>query len=149
MKTLAFLYLRGLHANHIHVDGRRLATRCLCLYGLLESRPSEELVKQLRLSFIIGPSSLSTMAAKALVDLATWHGPNELDRSIGIGPDWSSDDKTGFNLVKMSNLKKDINIGKINLLFSGLDKEDSFLNTESEDQENVLSFRGLCQVPRA
>ncbi|KAH7655972.1 Condensin complex subunit 3 protein [Dioscorea alata] len=127
-------------AKHIHVDVQRVATRCLCLYGLLESRPSEELVKQLRLSFIIGPSSVSIMAAKALVDLATWHGPNELDKSISIGPEQSSDVKTGFNLVNLSNLKEDVNIGLLDLLFSGLDKDDSFLNTESEDQENVRSI---------
>lgn len=149
LKILAFLcllacinsaYLHGLQAKHIHVDVQRVATRCLCLYGLLESRPSEELVKQLRLSFIIGPSSVSIMAAKALVDLATWHGPNELDKSISIGPEQSSDVKTGFNLVNVSNLKEDANIGLIDLLFSGLDKDDSFLNTESEDQENVRSI---------
>ncbi|KAJ0987235.1 hypothetical protein J5N97_005591 [Dioscorea zingiberensis] len=127
-------------AKQIHVDVQRVATRCLCLYGLLESRPSEELVKQLRLSFIMGPSLVSVMAAKALVDLATWHGPNEVDRSIGIGPEESTEDKNGFNLVNMSNLEEDVNIRLIDLLFSGLNKDDWFPNTEAEEQENVQSI---------
>jgi condensin complex subunit 3 len=49
-------------------------------------KPSTELVKQLRLSFMNGPDLVSAMASKALIDLVTWHGPQVLDQPIGIQP---------------------------------------------------------------
>ncbi|XP_052197858.1 uncharacterized protein LOC127804849 isoform X2 [Diospyros lotus] len=49
-------------AKHVHLDVQRVATRCLGLFALLERKPSEEIVKQLRLSFVKGSSSVGVMA---------------------------------------------------------------------------------------
>ncbi|XP_077236034.1 ARM repeat superfamily protein [Tasmannia lanceolata] len=130
-------------AKHIHVEVQRVATRCLGLFGLVERKPSEELVKQLRLSFVNGPSSVSVMASKALLDLAMWHGPQEVDRAIGLDlSPQSSDDKEGFTSINLSAVNGDQNIGLLNLLNSGLDRDDWGEHTKSDDYESVESIIG-------
>nr|XP_019708609.1 condensin complex subunit 3 [Elaeis guineensis] len=128
--------------KQIHVDVQRVATRCLCLYGLLERSPSEELVKQLRLSFINGPAPVSIMASKALIDLATWHGPQAVDKATGMDLQQSGDEKNGFISVDLSNLNEDANIGLLDLLYSGLDKNDWGANVEGDDHESVHAVLG-------
>ncbi|XP_078444791.1 ARM repeat superfamily protein [Wolffia australiana] len=103
-------------AKHVHVDVQRAATRCLGLFGLLESRPSEELVKQLRLAFVGGASAVRVMACRALLDLVTWHGPDELDRAIGPDPD----------------------VGLLDLLYAGLGEDEVGPPCEPETVQGVL-----------
>ncbi|KAG0492740.1 hypothetical protein HPP92_006138 [Vanilla planifolia] len=56
-------------AKQVHHDVQRAATRCLSLYGLLQRRPGEDVVKQLRLLFVTGPVPVRIMASKALLIL--------------------------------------------------------------------------------
>lgn len=131
-----------MQAKQIHVDVQRVATRCLCLYGLLERSPNEELVKQLRMSFINGPAPVSIMASKALIDLATWHGPQAVDRATGMDLQQSGDEKNGFISVDLSNLNEDTNIGLLDLLYSGLAKDDWGASVEGDDHESVHAVLG-------
>lgn len=129
-------------AKQVHVDVQRVATRCLCLYALLERRPSEEIVKQLRMSFISGPGLVSIMASKALFDLATWHGPEEVDRAIGIDMKNPTDEKSGFASLNLQDLKDDMSIGLLDLLHSGLDRDDWGTPIEPDDHESVHATLG-------
>ena len=124
-----------MQAKQKHVDVQRAALRCLCLFGLLENKPSTELVKQLRLSFINGPDLVSAMASKALIDLVTWHGPQELDQAIGTEPSDANYEKTQFAPVDISDLNDDdLNVGVLSILFSGFHKDDW------EFSPNTLTF---------
>ncbi|KAK1302859.1 hypothetical protein QJS10_CPB12g01370 [Acorus calamus] len=111
-------------AKHVHVDVRRAATRCLGLFALRDRKPSEEAVKQLRLSFIHGPSPVSIMACKVLIDLAWWFGPGEVDRAMGLNSPLSCNDKKNFHTVNLSGLNDDPGIALLDLLYSGFDKDD-------------------------
>ncbi|KAE8784728.1 condensin complex subunit 3 [Hordeum vulgare] len=130
-------------AKQKHVDVQRAALRCLCLFGLLENKPSTELVKQLRLSFINGPDLVSAMASKALIDLVTWHGPQELDQAIGTEPSDANYEKTQFAPVDISDLNDDdLNVGILSILFSGFHKDDWGFSPEGDNHDNVLTILG-------
>ncbi|KAF7129005.1 hypothetical protein RHSIM_Rhsim10G0178300 [Rhododendron simsii] len=136
-ELLQSLLLPG--AKHVHLDVQRVATRCLGIYGLLERKPSEELVKQLRVSFVRGPSPISLMACKALSDLSLWHGPQEVDRAMG--QDLSSqlrDQATLFCPVEISDTNGDLNIELLDLLFSGFDGGKYEDPDENESVETVF-----------
>jgi condensin complex subunit 3 len=131
-----------MQAKQNHVDVQRAALRCLCLFGLLQYKPSTELVKQLRLSFINGPDLVSAMASKALIDLVTWHGPQVLDQAIGIEPD-ANYDKNQFAPVDISDLNDDdLNVGVLSILFSGFHKDDWEFSLEGDNHDNVPTILG-------
>ncbi|XP_021306121.1 condensin complex subunit 3 isoform X2 [Sorghum bicolor] len=130
-------------AKQNHVDVQRAALRCLCLLGLLENRPNTELVKQLRLSFINGPDLVSAIACKALIDLVTWHGPQQIDRAIGIESPDSSYEKSQFTQVDLSDMNADdLNIGVLDILFSGFHKDDWEFDLEGDNHDNVPTILG-------
>ncbi|OEL13363.1 Condensin complex subunit 3 [Dichanthelium oligosanthes] len=130
-------------AKQNHVDVQRAALRCLCLLGLLENRPNAELVKQLRLSFINGPDLVSAMACKALIDLVTWHGPQEIDRAIGIELPDPSYEMSRFTQVDLSDMNDDDpNIGVLDILFSGFHKDDWEFSLEGDNHDNVPTILG-------
>ncbi|GMP32481.1 hypothetical protein CsSME_00006218 [Camellia sinensis var. sinensis] len=130
-------------AKHVHLDVQRVATRCLGLFGLLERKPSEELIKQLRLSFVKGPSPISIMACKALLDLAMWHGPQEVDKDMG--QDLSSrlkDHDIVSCTVQMSDTNGDLNFGLLDLLFAGLERDDWVKSADADEHESVQAVIG-------
>ncbi|PUZ61624.1 hypothetical protein GQ55_4G291100 [Panicum hallii var. hallii] len=130
-------------AKQNHVDVQRAALRCLCLLGLLENRPNAELVKQLRASFINGPDLVSAMACKALIDLVTWHGPQEIDQAIGIESPDPSYEKSQFTQVDLSEMNDDdLNIGVLDILFSGFHKDDWEFSLEGDNHDNVPTILG-------
>ncbi|XP_020270589.1 condensin complex subunit 3-like [Asparagus officinalis] len=130
-------------AKQVHADVQRVATRCLCLFGLREKKPCEDVVKQLRLSFINGAIPVSPMACKALIDLVTWHGPEEVDKAIGLDLQNSSgDEKNRFVPVNLTDSKDDLSIGVLDLLYSGFDREDCDATIEADDQESIRSILG-------
>lgn len=132
-----------MQAKQNHVDVQRAALRCLCLLGLLENRPNAELVKQLRLSFINGPDLVSAMACKALIDLVTWHGPQEIDRAIGIELPDPSHEKSQFTRVDLSDMNDDdLNIGVLDILFSGFHKDNWEFSFEGDNHDNVPTILG-------
>uniref|UniRef100_A0A0E0A7T0 Nuclear condensin complex subunit 3 C-terminal domain-containing protein n=1 Tax=Oryza glumipatula TaxID=40148 RepID=A0A0E0A7T0_9ORYZ len=141
LELLQSLLLPATKQNH--VDVQRVALRCLCLFGFLENRPNAELVKQLRLSFINGPDLVSAMACKALIDLVTWHGPQEIDQTIGIESSDATNEKSQFTTVDISNMNDDdLNIGVLDILFSGFLKDDWEFNLEGDNHDNVPTILG-------
>ncbi|XP_048230937.1 condensin complex subunit 3 isoform X2 [Ricinus communis] len=140
-ELLQSLLLPG--AKHIHLDVQRVAIRCLGLFGLLEKKPSEELVKQLRLSFAKGPAPISTMASKALVDICMWHGPQEVDKALGL--DHASqvqENKMAFNPVNFSDPDDNLDVELLDLLYAGLDRSDWTKSGEGDENETVQGILG-------
>ncbi|KAG6777373.1 hypothetical protein POTOM_017194 [Populus tomentosa] len=140
IELLQSLLLPG--AKHAHLDVQRVAIRCLGLFGLLEKKPSEELLKQLRLSFAKGPAPVSIMACKALIDLIMWHGPQEVDRVIGL--DHSSNfqgDKMAVDLVDFSKADDNLNVELLDLLYAGFDR-NNWGDVETEENETVQAALG-------
>ncbi|GLU10649.1 hypothetical protein SLE2022_274350 [Rubroshorea leprosula] len=130
-------------AKHVHLDVQRIAVRCLGLFGLLENKPSEELVKQLRLSFVKGPPPIRVVACKALIDLGMWHGPQEVDRAMG--PNLSSllrEDKLHFSPVNFLDNAEDFNVELLDLLYSGLETNNCSNSLENSDSESVQAALG-------
>ncbi|XP_043696438.1 condensin complex subunit 3 [Telopea speciosissima] len=141
VETLQSLLLPG--AKHVNFDVQRVAMRCLGLFGLLERKPSEELVKQLRHSFVKGPNPVSIMASKALVDLGMWHGPQEVDKAMCQDLlSVSQDDKKSFAPVNFCELNGDSSIELLDLLYAGLDRSDWDESTETDDHESVQAILG-------
>ncbi|KAK3218552.1 hypothetical protein Dsin_012522 [Dipteronia sinensis] len=130
-------------AKHVHLDVQRVAVRCLGLFGLLENKPSKELVKQLRQSFIKGPSTISIMACKALIDLGMWHGPQEVDKAtehdFSLQP---SDDKMTFTPIKLSETDEDLNIELLRLLYSEIQISCWGKCLESDENESIQAVLG-------
>lgn len=131
-----------MQAKHVHLDVQRAAIRCLGLFGLLENKPSEELVKQLRISFVKGPPTISIMACKALIDLGMWHGPQEVDKAIG--QDLSSqprDNKMNFSPINLSDTDGNLNIELVDLLYSGIEASNCRKSLEV-DEESLQAVLG-------
>lgn len=132
-----------LQAKHVHLDVQRIALRCLGLFGLLEKKPSKELVKQLRLSFVKGPAPISIMACKALIDLGMWHNPHEIDRAYGV--DLSSqlqDDEIASSPATFFDLDENLNVKVLNFLYAGLVKDDWPNHLANDDNETVQAVLG-------
>ena len=122
---------------------QRIAVRCLGLFGLLEKKPSEELGKQLRLSFVNGPSAVCVVACKALIDLVMWHGPQEVDRALG--ENFSSkfqDDKKAFSPVNLSDTGEGLDVQTLDLLYAGIDRYEQGNSLASDENESVQAILG-------
>ncbi|KAL6337964.1 hypothetical protein AAG906_005933 [Vitis piasezkii] len=140
-ELLQSLLLPG--AKHVHLDVQRVATRCLGLFGLLERKPSVELVKQLRFCFIKGPSSISIVACKALIDFGMWHGPQEVDRAMGL--ELSSllhENKMTFSPVNLCDMNEDWNVELLDLLYAGLNVNDWIKSVDMDENESVQAILG-------
>lgn len=132
-----------MQAKHVHLNVQRIAVRGLRLFGLLERKPSEEIVKQLRISFVNGPTPISVVACKALFDLGMWHGPQEVDRALG--GDFSSkvqDNKQAFSPVNFSDIDESMNVQMLDLLYAGIDKDDWDNSLASDEYESVKAILG-------
>lgn len=130
-------------AKHVHFDVQRIAVRCLGLFGLLEKKPSEELVKQLAISFVSGPASVSVAACKALIDLGLWHEPHEVDRALR--KDFSLQfpvDKKAFVPVNLSDIDEVLNVQMLDLLYAGIEKDDWDNSLSSDENESVQAILG-------
>ncbi|CAN6830640.1 unnamed protein product [Brassica oleracea] len=130
-------------AKHTHLDVQRIAIKCLGLFGLLEKKPSEELVRQLRVAFCRSPPPISIMASKALVDLGMWHSPAEVDKAMGQDIlSQFEDENIDFVPVDLSNAEEDLNFKMLDLLYAGLESEDWRAYTESTENESVKATVG-------
>ncbi|CAH2079627.1 unnamed protein product [Thlaspi arvense] len=130
-------------AKHTHLDVQRIAVKCLGLFGLLEKKPSEGLVRQLRVAFCRSPPAISIMASKALVDLGMWHSPTEVDKALG--QDLLSqfeDESIDYVPIDLSNAEEDLNLKTLDLLYAGLESDDWREYTESSDDESVKATVG-------
>ncbi|KAF1894935.1 hypothetical protein Lal_00022429 [Lupinus albus] len=140
-ELLQSLLLPG--AKHAHLSVQRIAVRCLGLFGLLERKPSVELLKQLRISYMKGPHPISIEACKALMDLGMWHDPQEVDRVLK--PDNSSQincDKKTFSPVNFSESEGDLDVGLLDLLYGGFEKDDWASPLTSNEDECVYAVLG-------
>ncbi|KAL1566764.1 condensin complex subunit 3 [Salvia divinorum] len=129
-------------AKHSNLDVQRASVRCLGLFGLLEKKPSEDIGKQLRCSFVKGPSTVSIMAAKALLDLAIWHGPDEMDKSMNC--DLSSDihdDAISSTPFEFGDGREDSKFELLDLLCAGLEHDWDDLE-EVEDHQSIQDVLG-------
>ncbi|XP_047315595.1 condensin complex subunit 3 [Impatiens glandulifera] len=129
--------------RHAHLDVQRVSIRSLGLYGLLQKKLSDELVKQLRLSFVKGPSPISAMACQALIDLAMWHGPEEIDRAVSH--DLSSqfiDHNMGFCPIEFADSNGNQDVALLDLLFSGFSRPDWCEGEDIDENESVLAVLG-------
>ncbi|XP_010670110.2 uncharacterized protein LOC104887214 isoform X1 [Beta vulgaris subsp. vulgaris] len=140
IELLNALLLPG--AKHLNLDVQRVAVRCLGLYGLLERRPCEEVVKQLGLSFVKGPSSISLLASKGLIDLVMWHGPQEVDKAIGEDF-FSQIPENRLHLTpEMCNKVDGVDVGVLYLLCAGLESDFFGQTLEVEENESVQATLG-------
>ncbi|KAL8193981.1 hypothetical protein R6Q57_026223 [Mikania cordata] len=135
-ELLQCLLLPG--AKHIHLDVQRAAVRCLGLFGMLERVLTEDLVKQLRLSFVKGPSLVSSMACKALMDLVMWHGPEEVDKAMNRNLlSQFKDHARIIHPVNWSDTDEDLDIELIDLLYAGFDRRDFSQPVDADENESV------------
>lgn len=128
----------NVQAKHAHLDVQRAATRCLGLFGLLERKPSEDLVKQLRCSVVKGPLSITIMACKAMLDLGLWHGPHEVDKAMN--QDLTSqikDHKVDFNSVNWCDTSEVLDMGMLDLLYAVTERICISESVESDEMEFV------------
>ncbi|GAB2277719.1 hypothetical protein Dimus_012422 [Dionaea muscipula] len=140
-ELLQSLLLPG--AKHINLDVQRVAVRCLGLQGLLERKLSEELVKQLRVSFLKGPDPISFIAGKALVDLVMCHGPQEVDKAYGLN--LSSQDQSDMphlTSICLSDINDDLDIGVLDLLHIVLAYENCNQSANIKENESVQAVLG-------
>ncbi|KAE8654775.1 glutamate-ammonia ligase family protein [Hibiscus syriacus] len=130
-------------AKHVHLDVQRVSVRCLGLFGLLENKTSEELVKQLRISYVKGPSPIRTVACKALFDIGMWHGPQEVDRALGL--DFSSqfeEDTLPSSPVNFTDTDGDLDIKLVDLLYAGFATKNGGRALENDDSESAQAVLG-------
>ncbi|KAK9041247.1 hypothetical protein V6N11_016357 [Hibiscus sabdariffa] len=140
-ELLQSLLLPG--AKHVHLDVQRVSVRCLGLFGLLENKPSEELIKQLRVSYVKAPSPVSTVACKALFDIGMWHGPQEVDRTLGLNLSSQLEEATmPSSPVNFSDTDGDLNIKLIDLLYAGFATKNWGRALENDDSESVQAVLG-------
>ncbi|XWS30638.1 hypothetical protein CRYUN_Cryun23aG0002700 [Craigia yunnanensis] len=140
-ELLQSLLLPG--AKHVHLDVQRVAVRCLGLFGLLENKPSEELIKQLRISYVKGPSIISTVACKALFDFGMWHGPQEVDRAMGQNIlSLLQEYNMPSSPINFSDTDGDSNIKLVDLLYAGFATNNWGGALENDDSESVQAVLG-------
>ncbi|CAL9009395.1 unnamed protein product [Prunus brigantina] len=130
-------------AKHSHLEVQRIAVRCLGLFGLLEKKPSQELVKQLKVSFVKGPAPISIIACKALFDLGMWHNLQEVDRVVSqdVLSQHQDYDITSSPL-NFSDTDGISNIKLLDLLYAGLIKDDWDNSLASDENESVQGALG-------
>lgn len=124
----------------MHLDVRRIAVRCLGLFGLLERKLSEELVTQLRQSYVNGPPPISRVACMAIFDLLMWHGPHNIDRATG--KDHAAqllDNESAFQTVDLSDTDGVSEAKVLDLLYAGLGREEWIQSLDCDESESVLT----------
>ncbi|KAH1153122.1 hypothetical protein GYH30_048981 [Glycine max] len=140
-ELLQSLLLPG--AKQSHLDVQRIAIRCLGLFGLLERKPSAELLKQLRISYIKGPHSISIEACKALIDLVMWYGPQEVDKMLNLSiPCQLNSEKTTFSPVNFSDSERELDVGTLDILYGGFENDDWASPLPSNEDECVHAILG-------
>ncbi|KAK7379230.1 hypothetical protein VNO80_04685 [Phaseolus coccineus] len=140
-ELLQTLLLPG--AKQSHLDVQRIAVRCLGLFGLLERKPSAELLKQLRISYIKGPHSISIEACKALIDLIMWHGPEEVDKVLKLNiPCQINSEKSTFCPVNFSDSEGDLDVETLDILYGGFENADWASPLPSNEDECVHAILG-------
>ncbi|KAK7301927.1 hypothetical protein RJT34_12804 [Clitoria ternatea] len=130
-------------AKQSHLDVQRIAIRCLGLFGLLERKPSAEILKQLRTSYIKAPHLISIEACKALIDLVMWHGPQEVDKVLKRNiPCQINSEKKNFCPVNFSDTETDLDIDTLDILYAGFENDDWARPLTGNEDECVYAVLG-------
>ena len=81
---------------------------------------------------------MSSMATKALMDLATWHGPHEVDKALNrdLVSQFRDHAKT-IDPVDWSDTNEDFEIELIDLLYAGFDRFDFSKPSDGDVGESV------------
>lgn len=137
-----------MQAKHSNLDVQRASIRCLGLFGLLERKPNENIVKQLRCSFVKGLSTITVMASKALLDLAIWHGPDEMDKAMNCNlSSHLRDHKISATPVEFCNGSEDLDIELLDLLYAGLEHDwGDFVEVEENRSIQDVLGEGLAKI---
>ncbi|KAL0463328.1 UNVERIFIED_CONTAM: Condensin complex subunit [Sesamum latifolium] len=135
-------------AKHASLDVQRASVRCLGLFGLLERKPSENTVKQLRCSFVKGPPSITIMASKALLDLGIWHGPDEMDKAMESNLSSElREQKMSATPVEFGNGSEDLDIELLDLLYAGLEHDwGDIVEVEENQSIHDILGEGLAKI---
>ncbi|KAK4411778.1 Condensin complex subunit [Sesamum angolense] len=135
-------------AKHASLDVQRASVRCLGLFGLLERKPSENTVKQLRCSFVKGPPSITIMASKALLDLGIWHGPDEMDKAMKSNlSSQLREHKMPASPVEFGNGNEDLDIELLDLLYAGLEHDwGDIVEVEENQSIHDILGEGLAKI---
>ncbi|GER47100.1 condensin complex subunit [Striga asiatica] len=116
--------------------------RCLGLFGLFEKKPSEVIVKQLRLSFIKAPPMVAIISAKALLDLGIWHSLDEMDSAMNCNlSSQLRNHTTSLAPIDFCNESEDSDIELLDLLFVGLGHDWGDFG-EMEDNQSIQGVLG-------
>lgn len=93
------------------------------------------------LSFVKGPSVVSAMGGKALIDLLMWHGPQEVEKAVSeeflseLNETMSSDPvNSGTNGV--------VDVKLLGLLCIGLERFSMSKSPETDESESVQAVLG-------
>ncbi|KAJ0755233.1 putative nuclear condensin complex subunit 3 domain-containing protein [Helianthus annuus] len=78
------------------------------------------------------------MASKALMDLAMWHGPHEVDKATNrnLSSQFKDHTKT-IHPVDWSDKNEDLDIELIDLLYAGFDRSDFSQPVDADENESV------------
>ncbi|KAL6507656.1 hypothetical protein OROGR_023851 [Orobanche gracilis] len=135
-------------AKHSNLDVQRASIRCLGLFGLLERKPCEHIVKQLRLCFVKGPPTVTIISAKALLDLGIWHGPDEMDKAMNCTlSSLLRDPKMSLSPTKCCNGSEDLDIELLDLLYAGLEHDwGDFVEVEDNQSIHDILGEGLAKI---
>ncbi|KAL6537705.1 hypothetical protein OROHE_012332 [Orobanche hederae] len=160
--TTSFRYMQGkaidpveiLHsvllpgAKHSNLDVQRASIRCLGLFGLLERKPCEHIVKQLRLCFVKGPPTVTIISAKSLLDLGIWHGPDEMDKAMNCTlSSLLRDPKMSLTPTQFCNGSEDLDIELLDLLYAGLEHDwGDFVEVEDNQLIHDILGEGLAKI---
>lgn len=94
------------------------------------------------LSFAKGPSLISAMAGKALIDLLMWHGPQEVDKAISQDLLLELHEAMSFDPVNLSGTNGDLDIKLLGLLSVGLERFNRCKSVEADESESVQAVLG-------
>ena len=124
------------------MDVQRVAILCLGLYGLLERKPSEEVVNQLVLSFVNGPSALSFLAGEGLIDLLMCNGLQEVDKVIAQDVLSQVQDSRVHLIADLCYKDCDANLRVLDLLLAGLGSGVLLKTMDPDEDQSIRASLG-------
>ncbi|KAK6127417.1 hypothetical protein DH2020_038838 [Rehmannia glutinosa] len=146
--TSSFRHMQGRAIDPVEILHSLLLPGVSWSFGLLERKPSENIVKQLRVSFVKGPPTIAIMAAKALLDLGIWHGPDEMDKAMNCNlSSQLRDHKMLLTPVEFCNGTEDLDIEFLDLLYAGLEHDwGDFVEVDENQSVQGILGEGLAKI---
>ena len=106
-------------------------------------------MKQLRFSFIKGPSSITIMSSKAMLDLGLWHGPHEVDKTMN--QDVTSqfkDQKVDFSSINCCDASEYLHIGMLDMLYWVMERNciSDFVESDEIEFVQAVLAEGFAKI---